>query len=109
METTEGQEHSRRVDEGAVLQLRLYIAGHAPNSTRAVANLEALCRNLPADCYHIEIIDTLKDPLRALNDGILVTPTLRKVSPLPTEEFIGDLSDQRRVRQMLGIEEASHG
>src|SRR5476651_1297312 len=63
------------------LVLRLYVAGRAPNSLRAIANAKAICEaNFAAD-YAIETIDLLKNPRRALADGVIVTPTLIKVAP----------------------------
>lgn len=83
------------------LVVRLYIAGAAPNSTRAVDNLKALCNAHFADGCTVEIIDVLKEPLRALNDDILVTPTLIKLAPGPHMRIIGDLSDATRVLSAL--------
>ena len=37
------------------------------------------------------------DPRRALADGIIVTPTLLKLSPLPVQRVIGNLSDTDQV------------
>ena len=36
---------------------RLYLAGSAPNSVRALANLYALCRKHYPECHSIEVID----------------------------------------------------
>ena len=44
---------------------RLYFAGGAPNSVRALANLYAICRKYFPESHHIEMIDVLKDPIRA--------------------------------------------
>ncbi len=83
------------------LVLRLYIAGLAPNSLRAVENLRALCAvHFPDHCT-LEIVDVLKEPLRALSDDILVTPTLVKLSPGYATRVIGDLSDERKVLAAL--------
>ena len=60
---------------------RLYLAGGAPNSVRALANLYAICRKHFPESHRIEVIDVLKEPLRALAEAILVTPTVVKVSP----------------------------
>jgi circadian clock protein KaiB len=82
---------------------RLYIAGEAPNSQLAVVNFTIISREyLPVAC-DVEIIDILKDPLRALNDGILVTPILVKLSPLPIVKVVGNLTDHARVLQVLGL------
>jgi circadian clock protein KaiB len=86
-----------------VVVMCLYIAGGAPNSTRAVANLEAICKEHLKDNFRLEIVDVLEFPLRALGDGILVTPSLTKVSPLPAAKIVGNLSDKRSVLHALGI------
>ena len=62
---------------------RLYFAGGAPNSVRALANLYAICRKHFPESHRIELIDVLKDPMRALADAVLVTPTVVKLSPAP--------------------------
>jgi circadian clock protein KaiB len=79
------------------LQLRLYIAGNAPNSLRAIANARAICDEHFASGHEIEIVDLFRHPRRGLEDRILVTPTLLKLLPLPTQRLIGDLSDTKQV------------
>ncbi len=81
------------------LQLRLYIAGNSPNSLRAIANLAAVCAEHFARRHDLEVVDMLVHPLRALADGVIVTPTLIKLAPLPRQRVIGDLSD---LEQVLG-------
>jgi circadian clock protein KaiB len=83
------------------LRLRLYVAGHAPNSLRAIANCRAICDEHFASGHEIEIVDLLKYPKRAVADGIIVTPTLLKLLPLPVERVIGSLSDTNQVLQAL--------
>jgi circadian clock protein KaiB len=85
----------------AGLRLRLYIAGNAPNSVRAISNLKAICdEHFPSGCG-LEIVDLLVHPQRALADGIIVTPTLVKLLPLPVQKVIGTLSDTEQVFQAL--------
>jgi len=79
------------------LLLRLYIAGNAPNSLRAVANATAICEEYLTSRYELEVIDLLKHPRRALADGIIVTPTLLRLRPLPVQRVIGNLSDTNQV------------
>jgi len=90
-----------------VVMMRLYIANNAPNSRRAVANLAAICEEHLADNFKLEIIDVLEYPLRALDDGILVTPSLTKMSPLPAAKIVGNLSDKSSVLHALGIKESA--
>ncbi len=83
-------------------KLRLYVAGHAPNSILAIANLKLICEtHLPTD-HELEIVDLLEDPRRALADGIVVTPTLLRLHPLPVRKVIGNLSDASQVLLALG-------
>jgi circadian clock protein KaiB len=87
-----------------VVVLRLYVSGNAPNSVRAIANLEAICQQHLKHGYKLEIVDVFEQPLRALADGVLVTPSLAKVSPAPVANVVGNLSDKRNVLLMLGVE-----
>ena len=85
------------------LQLRLYVAGNAPNSARAVANARAICEEFFASAHDLEIVDLLEHPQRALADGIIVTPTLLKLLPLPVQRVIGSLGDKAQVLLALGV------
>ena len=79
------------------LSLRLYVAGGAPNSLSAIANVKAICDAHFAAGHRLEIVDMLQQPLRALADGIIVTPTLLRLFPLPVRRVIGNLSDTAQV------------
>jgi len=84
------------------LQLRLYVAGNAPNSVRAIANARAICEEHFNGSHDLEIVDLLDHPVRGLADGIVVTPTLLKLMPLPVQRVIGNLSDTSQVLLALG-------
>ena len=85
------------------LRLRLYVSGNAPNSVRAIANVRAICNKHFASRHDLQIVDMLEDPRSALADGIIVSPTLLKISPLPMLRVVGDLSDTKRVLETLAI------
>ena len=87
----------------APVVMRLYVAGRAPNSAKAIANLDAICRQHLKDGYKLEIIDVCEHPRRALDDGVLVTPSLTKVSPSPGANVIGNLNDTSSVLAALGL------
>jgi circadian clock protein KaiB len=89
------------------IKFRLYVANHAQNSTKAIANLTALCREYLPNRHEIEIVDVYKDPMRALADGVLMTPTLIRVSPLPSRRIVGTLSQTQLVLDALGLEPAA--
>jgi circadian clock protein KaiB len=84
--------------------IRLYVTYGAPNSIMAVDNLNAIFKDLPDRC-NLEIVDILKDPLRAIEDGILVTPTLVKFEPPPPVSLIGNLNEKKKVIDILGLGE----
>ena len=86
-----------------IVVMRLYVAGKAPNSVKAIANLEAICRRYLKDSYKLEIVDVCEHPQRALADGVLVTPSLTKLSPAPTSNVIGNLSDTHNLLAALGL------
>ena len=88
-----------------VVVMRLYIAAGAPNSVKAVANLKAICQKHLQEGFKLEVIDVLEFPLRALADGILVTPSLSKIAPAPGTKIVGNLSDRSNVLWALGIKE----
>lgn len=81
----------------------LYVAGNAPNSAQALANLTTLCLEHLAGRYEIEIIDVFKEPKRALADNIFMTPTLIKVAPSPSRRIVGTLTQPLIVLQTLGL------
>ena len=87
-----------------LFKFRLYVAGDAQNSNRAIANLTALCRTHAPDRCGIEIVDVFREPKRALADGVYMTPTLVKLSPSPVRRIVGSLSQAQPVLQALGLE-----
>ena len=86
----------------AKLKLRLYVAGDAPNSVIAIANAKVICEQHFTE-GQFEIVDILKHPMRGLADGIIVTPTLVKLLPLPIQRVIGNLSDSTKVLLALSV------
>jgi circadian clock protein KaiB len=51
----------------------------------------------------MEVVDVLEHPRRALADGVLVTPTLAKLSPRPAASVVGNLNDRSKVLLALGV------
>jgi circadian clock protein KaiB len=86
-----------------IFKFRLYVAGGSPNSLQAVSNLNALCREHLPDRHQVEIVDVIREPKRALADGILLTPMLVKFFPAPICKIIGNLSEPQMVLDALGL------
>lgn len=85
-------------------RFRLFVAGGTPNSTQALANLNALCRGHMPDRHEIEVVDVLARPELALAEGIFMTPMLIVLEPLPQRRIAGTLSNRHVLADQLGLE-----
>jgi CheY-like chemotaxis protein len=83
--------------EESTSQIVANAATFGSNSLRAIANVKAICDEHFAARHKLEIVDLLDHPARALADGIIVTPTLLKLLPLPVQR----LSPALRVIDLL--------
>jgi circadian clock protein KaiB len=92
-------------DEGepVIWTFKIYVAGAAPNSLRAIANLYSILRQYLPEKHSVEIIDVLENPLVALRDGILVTPTVVRLNPPPVRKLLGSLDERETVLTALGL------
>lgn len=100
--TARRRKPARRAADTVVL-LRLYVAGGAPNSVQAIANLQAICKEYLKGGHRLEIVDVLEHPRRAMADGVLVSPSLSRVYPLPGVSIVGNMSDKAKVLHALGL------
>lgn len=87
----------------SILELRLYVAGDAPNSQRALSNLRALLAAHPDRAVRLQVVDVLRHPRRGLDEGVVVTPTLVRLAPEPRRRIIGDLRDAELVSTTLEL------
>lgn len=85
--------------------LRLYVAGGTPQSTRAVANIKAICETCLKGRYELEVIDLYQRPELARGEQIIVAPTLVKKLPPPVRQLIGDMSETWRVLLALNLKQ----
>ena len=88
-----------------LFKFRLYVADDATNSRQAITNLASICRTYAPDRHEIEIVDVLREPKRALTDGIFMTPTLIKLAPGPVRRIVGTLSQTQTVLDACGLGE----
>ncbi len=84
-------------------KFRLYVAGDATNSAQALVNLKSLCVAHLPDRHDIEVVDVFLEPGRALADGIFMTPTLIRLTPVPLRRIVGTLSNPSVVLHALGL------
>ena len=83
--------------------LRLYVAHATPNSALAERNLLSALKELDdgGAGLGLEIIDVLAEPLRALEDGVFVTPTLVGLKANERLVIAVDLTDTVKLRLVL--------
>ena len=83
-------------------RLRLFIAGSEPNSLIAQKNITAICSGHFNNDYELVIIDVFEDCMAALQENIVVTPTL--IFDRPEKMRIhGNLQDHETVLTRLGL------
>lgn len=87
-----------------MFKFRLYVAGNAQNSAQGIAYLSALRRLYPRDRHEVEVVAACREPKRVLADGILMTPTLVKLTPSLSRRIVGTLSHTQPVLPALGLE-----
>jgi circadian clock protein KaiB len=96
-------ERALRAAASARVQLRLYVAGMSPKSTRAIEDLHRLCEEHLAGRCDVEIIDIYQQPERAVEAQIVAVPTLVRTVPAPTRRLIGKLTESKTVLKHLGL------
>ena len=89
--------------EPEIFELRLYVTGMTPRSTRAITAVRRLCEELLRGRYELEIIDVYQQPALSQREQIVATPTLVKKGPAPTRRLIGDMSNRARLLAGLGL------
>jgi circadian clock protein KaiB len=81
----------------------LFVAGDEPNSKLARENLLQLCEQHLHGNHRVEVVDVLEDFQAALDNNILITPTLLVTSPPPAVMVVGTLSDTEKVLAALRL------
>ena len=94
---------NRTLASHVAFRLRLFIAGGTQNSTQALSNLNALCRERIPERYEIEVVDVFLHPERALAEGIFMTPMLIVLEPTPQKRIAGTLGSPGVLADALGL------
>src|SRR5258705_9118306 len=85
---------------------RLFVAGDRPQSLEAKKNIEQICAAHLQGRYELTVFYVCNDFITALDHGVLLTPTLLLLSPLPSVTIIGNLSDTQKVLSALRLAES---
>jgi circadian clock protein KaiB len=81
--------------------LKLFVSGILENSVRAIKNINEICEQHLKGNYKLEIIDIYQQPDLAIGEQIIVIPVMIIKYPLPERRIIGDLSDVKKVLEIL--------
>ena len=100
---TEAFEQALAKGGGPRYELHLYVAGMTPRSSRAIANIKAICEELLAGRYDLKVFDIYQQPAKAGGEQVIAVPTLIKLQPLPLRRIIGDLSNRESVLAGLDL------
>ncbi|BEQ15322.1 circadian clock KaiB family protein [Desulfoferula mesophila] len=73
--------------------LRLFLAGDEPNSALARKNLERIVKQNSIDPSLVEVVDVYEDHRTALDNKVLLTPTLLIGLPGSVTRVVGNLQD----------------
>jgi|SRR5215471_2270910 len=84
-------------DTAPQYRMVLFVAGDEKNSRAARSNVRALCEHHLNAKSEVEVVDVLKDYRRALDNRVLITPTLLVLQPPPPVRIVGTLEDTDRV------------
>ncbi len=83
--------------------LKVYISNLTPKTLEKIGLFKEMLTAELGSGYHLELVELLKDPASALNDDILVTPTVIRCSPEPTKKIVGNFLDKKQVMFALGL------
>lgn len=89
--------------QGSSWELRLFVTGATARSQGAVAAAEAFVRDDLGGAATLEVIDVLANPGDAERAGVVATPMLVRVLPLPERRVVGDLSQVTDLRRAFDL------
>lgn len=87
--------------DGLPFRLCLYVAGDSPSSRTARQIIAELTTEGDGPVLVCEVIDVLRNPARALEAGLLVTPTLIVEDAHRKRRFLGELRGRQDLVQLI--------
>ena len=94
---------ARHQHEPREYNLKLFVSGASPNSVRAINNIQRILETHIAGRYDLQIIDVYQERSVAQEEQIVALPMLIRKYPLPERRLIGDMSDENKVIEGLGL------
>ncbi len=83
--------------------LKLFISGASPNSVRAINNIQRILETHISGRYNLQIVDVYQETSVAQREQIVALPMLVRKNPLPERRLIGDMSNETKVIDGLGL------
>lgn len=90
------------------LHLLLFVYGRSPRTEATIAALRQLTRLARLDRRELEVIDVQERPEEAERWGILATPTVVRVRPLPQRRATGEIDNLAYLLDVLGLTPRHH-
>ncbi len=81
------------------IRLLLFVAGDGPRSIVAIENLRNALDDFQHKPFVLEIVNVHEDATRALEERVIVTPTL--FAPASRRRLVGDLSRESHLYYFL--------
>src|SRR3569833_2979390 len=104
LDTTDDFERAAEEYRHGRIVLRLYVAGNAYQSARAIERVKQICEGCYAGRYDLEVIALYHQPALAQRDQIVALPTLIKLSPPPSRRVVGDMTSTERILEAIGVQ-----
>lgn len=81
-------------------ELRLFVAGNSKNSQNLIIDLKKFF-NEKLENYSFRVFDVIEKPEFAEKKGILATPLLEKESSKGKKRIFGDLSNKKKLLELV--------
>lgn len=85
-----------------MLKLKLHVTALSGKKTGQAGKISAYFESRYGH-GSLSVISELDDPVQALSDEVLITPTLIKTEPEPRRRIFGDISNPPELASHLGL------
>ncbi len=80
-----------------MFRFKLYVTPSSAHTIQTIHDLRRLLDRRLSQPYELQLIDVLEDPGLAVSEGVRLTPTLVRESPLPRRRLVGDLLERAHL------------
>ena len=92
-----------KIINNTTYQLKLFVAGNEPNSALAKKIVNEVCSSYPKSNFDIEIIDVYNNYQKAIDNRIMVVPTLLVHTSQSEFKIVGSLNTNENLVNALGL------